>query len=70
MTLITAFEIITLAGISLSLLAVIMFEMGDSVVDRQRMTRGRKPLIQPARRAVAATAVAANNPLVDLPKAA
>ena len=74
MSLITAFEIITLAGVSLSLLAVVMFEMADSIIDRKRSVTGRKPLILPARRAISATsgvmAVAANNQQVDLPKAA
>lgn len=73
MTLITAFEIITLAGVSLSLLAVVMFEIGDSLVANKRVSLGRKPLIQPVRQAVSAAAVsvvAANNQLTDLPKAA
>ncbi|PTU30110.1 hypothetical protein [Stenotrophobium rhamnosiphilum] len=70
MSLITAFEIITLAGVSLSLLAVIMFEMGDSIVDQKRVALGRKPLIKPARRVTDVMAAAANNQLVDLPKAA
>lgn len=75
MSLITAFEITTLAGVSLSFLAVIMSEMGDALVDRRRrLPLGRKPLIRQAHRvatsATGITAVAANNPLADLPKVA
>ena len=72
MSLITAFEIITLAGMGLSLFAIAAFEISDAKVDRMRHSARKLIVAQPARRAVVAKAEvsAAANQVVALPKAA
>lgn len=73
MSLITAFEIITLAGIGLGLLAIAVFEVEDTLVDRQRRSRLLASVAQTPAQPLMATAKApavAANQMVDLPKAA
>lgn len=72
MNLITAFEIITLAGMGLSLLAVAAFEVGDAKVDRLRFAKRQFAVAHPARRAiiVKTEVAAAANQVVELSKAA
>lgn len=71
MSLINAFEIITLAGIGLSLFAIAAFEISDAKVDRLRFAN-RKLAVQPARRAifVKTEVTAAANQAVEVAKAA
>jgi len=72
MSLITAFEIITLAGVGLGLFSIAAFEISDAVVDRKYRSNRQLAMAQPARRVVAAksevTVVA--NQFAELPKAA
>jgi hypothetical protein len=72
MNLITAFEIITLAGMGLSLFAIAAFEISDAKVDRVRLAKRQLTVSQPARRAiiVKAEALPAANQVVELSKAA
>ena len=73
MSLITAFEIITLAGMGLSLLAIAAFEVSDAKVDRVRFANRKLAASQPIRRAIfvkAEVAAAAANQAVEVAKAA
>ena len=72
MSLITAFEIITLAGMGLSLFAIAAFEISDAKVDRMRHSARKLVLSQPMRRAVVVKTevTAAANQVAELSKAA
>ena len=71
MSLINAFEIITLAGIGLSLFSIAAFEISDAKVDRLRTANRELAAAQPARAVfVQAEAAAAANQAVELSKAA
>lgn len=70
MSLINAFEIITLAGMGLSLLAVAAFEISDAKIDSLRLAARKLATAQPVRQAAVVTAAAAANQTVELSKAA
>lgn len=73
MSLITAFEIITLAGIGLSLFSIAAFELSDAKVDRLRLATRKLVVAQPMRRSMIVqpgTAPAAANQDAELNKAA
>lgn len=72
MSLVNAFEIITLAGIGLSLFAIAAFEISDAKFDRLRFAANRKLAAYPARGVifVKTEAAAAANQSADVAKAA
>jgi len=72
MSLITAFEIITLTGMGLSLFAIAAFEVSDAKVDRLRNAKRQFAVAHPARRSiiVRSEVSAAANQAVELSKAA
>jgi hypothetical protein len=72
MSLINAFEIITLAGIGLSLLSIAAFEISDAKVDRLRFAKRQLTASQPTRQSmiVKAEAAAAANQAAELSQAA
>ena len=70
MSLINAFEIITLAGIGLSLLSIAVFEISDAKVDSLRLAKRQLAAAQPTRATINVNAEVAANQIVELSKAA
>lgn len=70
MSLINAFEIITLAGIGLSLLSIAAFEISDARVDSRRFAKRQLAAAQPSRPAINVKTEVAANQSVELSKAA
>lgn len=70
MSLINAFEIITLAGIGLSLLSIAAFEISDAKVDSLRLAKRQLAAAQPTRATINVNAEVAANQIVELSKAA